>query len=216
MQLRKKSLSITISETLAEAHRLLAEGKPDEHMAYVGDAVAKYPRDPDLRHQYAISLITLEPERARTEVLRAVELDESSDPSRLARAAGVLLDLNDHAGALALVERAAPRATSPPVINKLHRIRGVIAMHDRDYVVGERELRAAHDNDPTDEFAARDLAWALVRMGRLDAALAIVDRTLATPAGGSPHDEQSRDMLRRFRERVEQAKRSAEGGSSAG
>ena len=191
--------------------RLLADGTPEERLAFAEDAVVKFPRDPDLRHQYAISLIASEPERARTELLRAVELDDTEDPTRLARGAGVLLDLEDRESARELAERAIPRAANLPTANKLRRIRGVVAVHDRDYALAERELRAAHESDPTDEFAAKDLGWALVRMGRVDDALEVVDRTLATPAGAAAHSEQSRQLLMHFRERAEKARPS--GGS---
>jgi Flp pilus assembly protein TadD len=201
--------SPTASEVLAEAIRLLADGT-EERLAFTGDAVAKFPRDPDLRHQYAISLIGSQPEQARTELLRAVELDDTEDAARLARAAGVLLELEDRESARELAERAIPKATNLPTANKLRRVRGVVAVHDRDYALAERELRAAYESDPTDEFAAKDLGWALVRMGRFDDALEVVDRTLAMPVGAEAHNEESRQLLMHFRQRAEEVRRSVE------
>jgi Flp pilus assembly protein TadD len=196
---------------LAEALRLLADGTPEERLAFTGDAVAKFPRDPDLRHQYAISLIASQPEQARAEVLQAVELDADADPVRLTRAARVLLDLDDREAARDCAERAAAQSTDFPTANTLRRVRGVIAVLDKDYVLAETELRAAYEGDPADEFAARDLAWALVRMGRLDEALAVVDRTLTMPSAENAYTEESRALLKRFRERVVDAQMAGEG-----
>jgi tetratricopeptide (TPR) repeat protein len=186
------------------------EGTSEESAVFTENAVAKFPQDPDLRYHYALSLRGSEPERARTELLRAVELDDTDDPVRLARAANLLLDLDDRASAGALAERAAGRETNLPTANLLRRVRGVIAVHERDYTLAESELRAAHDSDPADEFAAKDFGWALVRMNRFDDALAVVDRTLATPIGAGAHKEHARQLLTHFRERAEKTRRSVE------
>jgi tetratricopeptide (TPR) repeat protein len=209
MRLRRKTPSA--SEALTEAQRLLAEGTFEERALFTKDVVARFPRDPDLRYHYALTLTKSEPERARAELLHATELDDTDDPVRLVRAADLLLDLDDRDSARTLAERAAGKETNLPTTNLLRRVRGVIAVHDRDYALAERELRAAHESDPTDEFAAKDLGWALVRMGRFDDALEVVDRTLATPAGAAAHNERSRQLLIHFRERAEKARPS--GGS---
>jgi Flp pilus assembly protein TadD len=203
-------------EVLAAALRLLADGTPEERLAFTEDAVAKFPRDPDLRHQYAISLIASEPKQARAEVLRAVELDADGDPVRLTRAASILLDLEDREGARECAERAVEQSTDFPTLTTLRRVRGVIAVFDKDYALAERELRAAYEGEPDDEFAARDLAWALVRMRRVDEALAVVDRTLALPIAQNAYSEQSRVILKRFRERVVTAQRAVESPGASG
>jgi tetratricopeptide (TPR) repeat protein len=208
MRLRRNTLSA--SEALAEAVRLLSEGTSEERAAFTEDAIAKFPQDPDLRYHYALSLIGSEPERAKAELLRAAGLDDTDDPVRLARAADLLLDLHDRDSAGALAERAAGKETNLPTANLLRRVRGVVAVHDRDYTLAERELRAAHESDPADEFAAKDLGWALVRMNRFKDALSVVDRTLATPVGAGSHKEHARQLLTHFRERAEKTRRSVE------
>jgi tetratricopeptide (TPR) repeat protein len=186
------------------------EGTSPERAAFTEAAVAKFPQDHDLRYHYALSLRGSEPERARAELLCAVELDDTDDPVRLARAANLLLDLDDRENAGALVERAAGKETNVPTANLLRRVRGVIAVHEGDYALAERELSVAHESDPTDEFAAKDLGWALVRMNRFGDAFAVVDRTLATPAGEGAHNEHARLLLTHFRERAEETRRSVE------
>jgi tetratricopeptide (TPR) repeat protein len=208
MRLRRKTPSA--SEAIAEAERLLTEGTPEERVAFTKDAIAKFPLDPDLRYYYALTLMGSESERARAELLHSAELDDKDDPVRLARVANMLLDLDDRDSARALAERAAGKETNVPTADLLHRVRGVIAVHDRDYALAERELRAAHDSDPADEFAAKDLGWALVRMNRFDDAFAVVDRTLATPVGAGANREHARLLLMNFRARAEKTRRSVE------
>jgi tetratricopeptide (TPR) repeat protein len=205
MRLGNRESAVT---ALAEAQRLLTAGTTEEYLAFTERAVTRFPRDPALRLEYAAALCHAGRDEAPAEALRAVGLDEAGDPARLTRAANLLVHLGEVEAARACADRAAQaRPTNVVIVNRLAATRGLIAARQGDYESAEAFLRAAHEADPTDAFAARDLALVIARDGaspiRFAEALAVIDRTLTrTPASQGEADGLARGILRQARERI--------------
>ena len=205
MRLGNRESAVT---ALAEAQRLLTAGTTEGYLTFTERAVTRFPRDPALRLEYAAALCHAGRDEAPAEALRAVGLDEAGDPARLTRAANLLVHLGEVEAARACADRAAQaRPTNVVIVNRLAATRGLIAARQGDYESAEAFLRAAHEADPTDAFAARDLALVIARDGadavRFAEALAVIDRTLTrTPAPQGEADGLARGILRQARERI--------------
>lgn len=195
------------ASAIGEARRLQSEGA-SEAEAYTARAVQEFPRDPELRLAYATALAASTPEQARTEALKAAELDPG-DPIRLARLGRVLVDLDARDAARSCVERAtklpppANVAVAKVVASQLSNVRGVVAAFEGDHVLAEKALRAAYDADPDAWVFAKDLAAFLGSRGRFDEALQVIDRALATAVPSGAYAEQSRASLMKLRAHIE-------------
>ncbi len=198
------------AEALAEAQRLLRTGTTEEYLAFTERAVTRFPRDPALRLEYAAALCHAGRDEAPAEALRAVGLDEAGDPARLTRVANLLVHLGEVEAARSCADRAALAGpTNVVIVNRLAATRGLIAARQGDYESAETFLRAAHEADPADAFAARDLALVIARVGahgiRFAEALAVIDRTLTrTSTSQGEADGLARGILRQARERIQE------------
>jgi Flp pilus assembly protein TadD len=188
---------------LRRAHRLLSEGRTEEHRRHVEKAVSEFPDDPDVRLEYAVALRSSEPTKAREEALHAIDLDKSGDVARLTKAARTLMIVGDLDTARAWVERGLSlEGDNGVVATELRSIRGHIAVREKNYESAELDFRAAHEAEPTDARFTRDLAALLARDGRFAEALQIIDQTLALELRPRSHAEQDRAMLEGLREQI--------------
>ncbi len=192
------------SEKLAEARSLLARGPEKKYISFTERAVNRYPDDAALRLEYATALSSRDPEKSRLEALKVAELDAENELERAAlvvRAARLLLQLGDSEGAQSLADLASDFAPSQVTIrNELTGLRGAIAAATGVADRAEQELRAAHSADPIHSIFALDLAELLIARDRREEALAVIERTLATPERPGIFQARAARKLERLRE----------------
>ena len=195
-----------LADTLAQARELLGRGASEEYLAYTERAAARFPRSAAVRLEYATAVGAFDPERARAEALEIAALEFDHELERaalLVRAARLLLDLGDPTGASLLAARAAEPAPSfVMIVNELTGLRGAIAAAIGDDATAESELLGAHAADPIHSVFARDLAEFLLARGRPEEALAVIERTLATPERPGIFQSRAGCVLERLREQI--------------
>jgi Flp pilus assembly protein TadD len=187
------SEQLDAGETIRCAHKLIASGSPDR-LPFMRRAIEQFPDDPELRLLYAGTIFPVSAQDARWSAARAIELDPD-DPSRLTRAARLMLYVGDVASAGSYAERAARCAPAGFLFGSdLTAVRGLVAALNGDPVEAETLLRSAHDAEPARETFARDLARFLVQDGRGPEAIQVLD--LSISFGGDTLE------LREFRDEV--------------
>jgi Flp pilus assembly protein TadD len=197
----------TPTEAVAEAKRLMFEGTQEERLAFTQSAVSRFSDHAGVRLEFAYALRAGEDERARSEALKAIELERSGDTVLLARAAALLFGLGEVRAARECIERARlAQPTNLVVMNRLNHVEGQIALAGKDYAGAERLLRQAHDGDPADGFIAWDLAVLIAsREGgsRPAEALAVIDETLLTIPQSGSDGVRAREILLARRETIQ-------------
>lgn len=161
-----------------EDEPLASEGSSPERLAFTAGRVARLPRDPDLRVDYALALLAAQPRQAAVEAQKAAELDKKGDPALLIRAAMVLVATRDLDPARACAERARLRvertAEASPrhtvIVNKLSHVRGQIAMLEHDDDLAEQMLGNAYRADPLTPSTASGIAGSHSKSGVISSA----------------------------------------------
>jgi tetratricopeptide (TPR) repeat protein len=207
MRLRRRHPA---ADTIVEARPATSEGASAEHLAFTAGRARQLPRDPHLRVEYALALLTAQPRLAAVEALKAVELDKNGDPVLLIRAARVLVATRDLDSARACAERAVERvertADASPrhavIVNELSHVRGQIAALEHDDDLAEKMLGGACRADPSNEGFVLDFARFLAGLDRFEEAREIIDLVLAMPTGSSGDSERFGLELGNLREKI--------------
>ena len=176
------------------ARDLIIEGDDRATYEFLEHAVERFPEDPELRVSMASICLEFRPDRVRSEAEKAAELG-ADNPSIQVRAGNFLLGGGDLDGARACARRARRAVGSDfALIAGLEGLEGGIAAIDGDEEFAEKRLRSAAEREPEYSAYAVDLVQFLVRRGRTEEALELIDQALQTV--------KERDRLEQLRDQL--------------
>ena len=136
--------------------------------------------------------------------------DELTRTALVIRAGRLAIDLGAIEDAQALADSAAEGSSAHVMLaNALSALNGRIAAARGEFVVAEAELRRAHSADPIHSVYALDLAELLLNQSRPDAALEVVERTLATPQRDGLFEMRAGQQLERLRTQIREGNHAA-------
>ncbi len=174
---------LTQPQTVEYARKLLVEKLDNELVAFMENAVARFPKDPEIRIFYASSLLPFRPEDVPWQVATAIQL-EPDNPWRLTRAASMLFGLGEVEAARSYAGHAARLAPEGfEFAPELASLGGVLAAMEGEDVLAEELFRGALEEEPNRPDFALDFARFLADRNRAEEALAIIDSALAV----APH-----------------------------
>jgi Flp pilus assembly protein TadD len=148
---------LSLTETIQHAKELLRDERHEENLAFLTEAVERFPKDPEVRLLYGTLLVMFRPEDAAWEIATAISFD-TTDPYRLTRAAQMLYVLGEFDAAQDYVDwtlDAAPDdfALLPALLN----VGGKLAARRGDDEMADAALRRAVEREPDNPHFAQDL-----------------------------------------------------------
>lgn len=174
----KKSRRRELATVIDRGRQLLAEGGEQETYQYLRNAVQRFPKDPEVRVNYASILLAIRPNDVAAEAAKAVELGPDN-PVILVRAGNMLFDRGDVEAARSCALRASEVAAPDfALLSGLASLNGLLAAVDGDDALAEAELRAAVQIDPDVSGPTIHLAKFLRSRDRGADAIAIIDSCL--------------------------------------
>ena len=180
MKLRGRKQRKELAAAIARGRELLLAGRHQENFEFLGEAVRRFPNDPEVRLLYATTLLEYRPDDVVAEAAKAADLGSGS-PKILVRAAHLMLDRGDVDSARAAAKRANELASPEFVLMAdLINLLGLLAALDGEDDLAEENLRSALGRQPDNGPFAIDLARYLVSRGRPEEAVEVIDQTLMT------------------------------------
>jgi Flp pilus assembly protein TadD len=186
MRIRGRKQKKELAAAKDRALRLLAQKRRQEAHDFLEQAVQQFPDDPEIRMQYATTLLEIRPDDAAPELIKAIELDPK-DPIRLTGAAGILFKMGDVETARSYATHAKELAPDDFLfMPELICLDGHFAALEDNDELAEENFRLAVVREPSNAIVAVDLAQFLSERGRRAEALEVIDEAMARTENKEP------------------------------
>lgn len=175
MRIRGRKQRKELAATIKRGQELLASQRRQEALDFLGEAVQRFPDDPEIRVLHASILLAVRPSDVAAEAAKAVELGPD-DPVILVRAGQLLLGRGEVEAARSCADQAGnlvePRFV---LMSSLVNLEGLIAAIEGKDDLAEEKLRTAWGSDPAFSSLAVDLVKFLANRNRQAEALGVID-----------------------------------------
>jgi tetratricopeptide (TPR) repeat protein len=176
--LRRRRHQKQLAAAIQRGRQLHVEGKDEENLAFLAEAIQQFPKSGELRLLYGTAILVSQPEVGLSEIEKATEID-SSDPVLLTRAARLMFSMKQFDHARAYFKRASALAPQDFIFGpELLNLKSNFAAIDGEDARAEEGLRLAMELEPNMEVLALDLAKFLSDRGRRKEALEVIAEAL--------------------------------------
>ncbi|HET9154485.1 MAG TPA: hypothetical protein VFN85_10260 [Solirubrobacterales bacterium] len=178
MRLRGRKQGKELAATIKRGQELLASQRRQEAVDFLGEAVQRFPDNPEIRVLHASILLAVRPSDVAAEATRAIELG-ADDPLILVRAGQLLLGRGEVEPARSCAARAKSLVQPDFVLmSSLVNLEGLLAAVEGEDALAEEKLRAAWKSDQAFSSLAVDLVQFLANRDRQAEALEVIDDAL--------------------------------------
>lgn len=178
MRLRGRKQGKELAATIKRGQELLASQRRQQAVDFLGEAVQRFPDNPEIRVLHASILLAVRPSDVAAEATRAIELG-ADDPLILVRAGQLLLGRGEVEPARSCAARAKCLVQPDFVLmSSLVNLEGLLAAVEGEDALAEEKLRAAWKSDPAFSSLAVDLVQFLANRDRQAEALEVIDDAL--------------------------------------